>query len=307
MGRIFKWIGIAFGSLLGILLLAFVILYVVGGVRWNQDYENYEVEVTTLSIPSDGANIERGKHLVTTHYCGFCHSQDLSGKVLQNNSVMAVIYAPNLTSGMGGIGNSYADEDWVRALRHGIGADGRGLVGMPARIWYQLSDDDLGAIIAYLKTIPPVDNEIPEREVGPLGRLLAALGKFPPTEAAEIDHGLTRPIPPDPAVSAVYGEYLTRSSCGACHGDNLNGGLVRGLDGGMDTVLNLTPGGELANWTQEDFVKALRTGETPSGRRLSDTMPWAFVGRMTDEELQAVWLYLQSLPELEQGTERIDW
>jgi mono/diheme cytochrome c family protein len=178
---------------------------------------------------------------------------------------------------------------------------------MPARIWYQLSDEDLGALIAYLKTLPPVDNEIPNRSVGPLGRLLTALGKFPPTEAAEINHESARPVAPEPSVSRAYGEYLTRSSCSACHGEDLNGGMVRGLEGNMDIVLNLTPGGQLANWTEDEFIKALRTGETPSGRRLYETMPWVYVGQMTDEELQAVWLYLQSLPALEQGVERIDW
>jgi uncharacterized membrane protein required for colicin V production len=86
--KILKWIGIVVGSLLGLLVLAFVILFVVGVVRWNQEYENYEVEVTAIRIPTDEASIERGKHLATTHYCGFCHGQDLSGKVLQNQAAM---------------------------------------------------------------------------------------------------------------------------------------------------------------------------------------------------------------------------
>ena len=305
--RLLKWIGIVIGSLVGLVLLAIAILFIVGGERWNQEYEGYSVEVTALSIPTDETSVKRSKHLVTTHYCGYCHGQDLSGKVLHSQPVMAVIFAPNLTPGVGGVGGSFTDDDWVRALRHGIGGDGRGLVGMPACIWYQLSDEDLGAIIAFLKTLPPVNNEIPKRSVGPLGRILAALGKFPPTEAAELDHGSARPTIPESGVSAAYGEYLTRSSCSACHGEALNGGKVRGLEGDLDIVPNLTPGGTLASWTEEDFIKALRTGETPSSRRISLTMPWPYVGQMTDEELQAVWLYLRSLPALEQGTERTDW
>jgi mono/diheme cytochrome c family protein len=231
----------------------------------------------------------------------------LSGEVLHNQPIRAVIYAPNLTPGAGGVGSRFTDQEWIKALRHGIGGDGRGLVGMPARIWSQLSDEDLAAIIAYLKTLPPVDNEIPERTLGPLGRLLAALGKFPPTEAAELDHESIRPGPIESGVTAAYGEYLTRSSCSACHGEDLSGGLVRGLQGDLEMVINLTPGGPLANWSEEEFIQTLRTGETPNRRRLSETMPWAYVGKMTDEELQAVWLYLQSLPALEQGVQRIDW
>lgn len=64
---------------------------------------------------------------------------------------------------------------------------------------------------------------------------------------------------------------------------------------------NLTPGGELAAWSEEDFFKTMRTGITPSGHQLDVEMPWMYYGRMTDEELRAMWLYLQSLPALAQG------
>jgi hypothetical protein len=84
------------------------------------------------------------------------------------------------------------------------------------------------------------------------------------------------------------------------------GGTTRTLDGELVTALNLTPGGELAGWTQADFITTLRTGVTPGGRVLSDEMPWTYVGQMTDDELEAIWLYLQSLPAREQGLERTD-
>jgi len=177
---------------------------------------------------------------------------------------------------------------------------------MPASIWYYLSDADLGALIAYLKSLPPVDNELPERRIGPLGSLMVALGQFPPSGAAVIDHDAPRPAAPDAGVTVAYGEYLVRSTCSACHGVNLNGGSVRGLDGELEIALNLTPGGALASWSEAEFITALRSGVTPSGRILSETMPWQYVGQMTDEELRAVWLYLQSLPALEQGLERTD-
>jgi len=64
---------------------------------------------------------------------------------------------------------------------------------------------------------------------------------------------------------------------------------------------NLTPGGELASWSEVDFFTAIRTGVTPSGHKLSEEMPWQNFGQMTDDELKAVWLYLQSLPALPQG------
>lgn len=273
---------------------------------WNQTYENYDVLVETVPIPTGPAAIAYGRHVATIHYCAFCHAEDLAGKVLLDAPVLVVAYAPNLTPGAGGVGATNTGEDWVRAIRHGVGHDGRGLVAMPSPIWYYLSDEDLGALIAYLQSLPPVNNELPSRQIGPLGRLMVPLGQFPPTGAAVIDHNAPRPPAPAASITVEYGEYIVRSSCSACHGVNLNGGSVRGLDGDLEIALNLTPGGELAGWSEEQFTTALRSGVTPTGRVLSDTMPWQYVGQMTDEELRAVWLYLRSLPALEQGLERTD-
>jgi mono/diheme cytochrome c family protein len=100
-------------------------------------------------------------------------------------------------------------------------------------------------------------------------------------------------------VTAAYGEYLTRT-CTECHGAQLNG-IPFGPPGEEVPSPNLTPGGELATWSEADFFKAIRTGITPSNKDLNTEMPWLYYGRMTDEELQAVWLYLLSLPALPQG------
>jgi mono/diheme cytochrome c family protein len=289
-----------------LIVLAAIILYVAGGVIWNQTYENYDVSVEPVPIPTGEAAISDGRNIATIHYCAFCHGENLAGKVLLDTPAMAVAYAPNLTGGAGGVGSTNTDEDWVRAIRHGVGHDGRGLVAMPSTIWYRLNDEDLGALIAYLRSLPPVDNELPARRIGPLGRLLVALGQFPSTGAALIDHNAPRHAAPERGITAAYGEYLAQSTCSACHGENLNGGTVRGLDGELEIALNLTPGGALADWSEAQFITALRSGVTPNGRVLSETMPWQYVGQMTDEELRAVWLYLQSLPALEQGLERTD-
>jgi hypothetical protein len=86
-----------------------------------------------------------------------------------------------------------------------------------------------------------------------------------------------------------------------CHGTELNGRLIS--EGGPEKylALNLTPGGEMKGWSEEDFITALRAGVTPSGHHLIKVMPWKYFGQMTDDELKAVWLYLQSLPALPQG------
>ena len=98
----------------------------------------------------------------------------------------------------------------------------------------------------------------------------------------------------------AYGEYLAHI-CTVCHGVNLNGAPF-GPPGQEVVTPNLTPGGELATWSEEGFINALRTGVTPSGEMLEKKeMPWESFGQMTDGELKALWMYLQSLPAKEQG------
>jgi mono/diheme cytochrome c family protein len=302
MVKVLKRIGM---GLVGLLVLGIVLVSVISTIRWNQGYENFDIPVESISIPTDEAAIARGEHIAITRFCGSCHGDNLAGGYLMNELVLAVIPAPNLTAGTGGVGLTNTDEDWIRAIRHGVGHDNRGLIGMPARIWYQLIDEDLGALIAYLKNIPSVDNEFPKRKIGPAFRLMLTLGLAPVSEAPLIDHSASRPSAPQPGVTLEYGEYLALG-CTACHGPTMNGGTIRDLNGELVTALNLTPGGELQGWSEEDFITAIRTGETPSGHVMSEIMPWRYVGQMTDKELQAIWLYIQSLPALEQGTERTD-
>jgi mono/diheme cytochrome c family protein len=199
----------------------------------------------------------------------------------------------NLTPGGGGIDKEFTDEDWIRAIRHGIGTDGKSLFVMPSSALGFLSDEDMGAIIAYLKSVTPVDNQLPETRLGPMGRLLIL--QDPQILAASvIDHeALAKQSFSKPDAGKAYGAYLA-NTCKFCHGENLAGGDTPGAG------LNLTPGGNLANWTFEDFKYALRTGVTPEGNQLDpELMPWKNIGKLDDTELEAIWLYLTSLPAVE--------
>jgi mono/diheme cytochrome c family protein len=299
--KILKWISIALGSLIGLLILAFAVLYVIGTVKWNRLHGTYDVPVETISIPTDQASIARGEHIATIRGCGHCHIDNFSGQTAGAPAVL-ILSAPNLTSGEGGVGATNTDEDWVRAIRHGVGHDGRGLILMPSRAWYYLSDEDLGALIVYLKNLPPVDNVLPSTDLGPVGRVMLALGQLPPEiipAAKTIDHNSPRPVAPEPGVTVEYGEYLARP-CALCHGANFNGRILRESDI-VYVALNLTPGGEMVGWSEEDFITTMRSGVTPGGHKLKDFMPWKYFRQMTDDELKAVWMYLQSLPALPQG------
>jgi len=301
ISKILKWIGIVLGSLVGLLVLAFAVLYIIGTVKWNRLHGQYDVPVETITVPTDQASIVRGEHIATIHMCRHCHMDNLGGQTAGAPAIITLV-VPNLTSGAGGVGTANTDEDWVRAIRHGVGQDRRGLVLMPSRVFYYLSDDDLGALVAYLKSLPPADHEQPATNLGPIGRVMLALGQLPPEivpNVTVIDHNAPRPDAPEPGLTVEYGEYLAHT-CTLCHGSSLNGQTVR-EGGNVYVALNLTQGGEMRGWSGEDFITTLRTGVTPSGHKLIDFMPWKYFGQMTDDELKAVWLYLQSLPPLPQG------
>jgi mono/diheme cytochrome c family protein len=302
--RIRRRIIIALGGLVILLMLAIAAVYLMSENIYNREYLNHHIPVDVIPIPTDRTSVSRGEHLATIFLCRQCHGENLGGAIFPVPVEIAKLAAPNLTSGAGGIGATNTDDDWVRAIRHGVGHDGRGLGGMPSRVFYYLGDQDLGALIAYLKSLPPVDNELPAKSIGPLGRLALVLRQFPQPEVAVIDHDGPRPLVPEPGVSVEYGQYVARS-CTLCHGVRLNGGYIRSPDGKLLLAPNLTLGGALAFWSEDEFITTLRTGVTPGGSRFR-VMPWQYLGRMADEEMRAVWLFLKSLSALEQGQSRTD-
>jgi mono/diheme cytochrome c family protein len=295
MKVVLKWIGIVLG---GIAVLAII---AVLGLMWSADSRfnrKYDVPVEAITISSDAASLAVGKHWAEIH-CQACHGEDLGGNTeFFDDPDMGYVDAPNLTSGQGGFGATATDADWVRAIRHGVKKDGTSVFIMPSNDFYYLSDADLGGVIAYLKSVPPVNRETRARNFKPFAKILYALGAFGNLLYAETILHDARPASPAAGVTVEYGQYLAHAhGCPSCHGPQLNG--AQPAEPGAPFAPNLTPGGELAAWTDADFMKTLRTGLTPGGQQLSDSMPWQGLGKMTDDELQAVWLYLQSLPKLD--------
>jgi mono/diheme cytochrome c family protein len=166
---------------------------------------------------------------------------------------------------------------------------------MPSEVFVHLSDEDLGAIVAYFRQVPPIDREVPRTGFGPLGRALLATGKLDILVAPKTPR--LAPVARVPRAPARdYGRYLAHiSGCHGCHGYGLSGGRVAGPPG-LPPASNLTPAGALAGWTEADFVRLMRTGTRPGGGAVHEFMPWRVNGNMTDEELHALWEYLRSVP-----------
>lgn len=298
MRKFVKWIGIAIGGLVGLLVLASVTLYLSGSARLNK---THEIQPKNIAIPTSESAIARGQHLVETlTFCQACHGDNLGGKVFIDEPMMATVYASNLTSGQGGVGAIYSDADYVGAIRHGVNPEGRGLMIMHSDVFNNLSEEDLGAVVAYVKNVPAVDREIPDRRLLPLGRILVALGLFdseaiPFIPAEVIDHGAPFVEMPEREATADYGQYLMSITlCSMCHGSDLKGGppLEPGMPAGPDIAAYGAPGG----WSEEQFITTIRTGVTPYGKELaSEFMPWDIYANMTDDELAAIWQYIASL------------
>ena len=290
--RIVRAVGWSLAALVGLVVVAVAAVYLVSSRRLA---ETYAVTPPALAIPTDSARIERGRHLAQSRLgCADCHGPDLGGKPVVEDAMFGHFIAPNLTRGTGGVGGSYTDADWVRAVRHGVRPNGRALLFMPSEVFAHLSEQDLGDVIAYVKQVPPVDRTMPETRPGPIGRALVTF-QAAAIPARAIDHAAAFTSPPPEAATVEYGQYLAASSgCLACHGPALDG-----VGGGGDPAVkptNLTTGGPTASWTEGDFVRALRTGKRPDGSEIREEMPWKTMGRMTDEELRALYLYIRSVP-----------
>ncbi len=265
----------------------------------------YDVPAPNFAIPDDDASRQRGEHLVqTVGGCADCHGgTNLVGAIVFDDPLIGTLAAPNLTPGNPRIA-AYSDSDWVAAIRHGVGADGRALVGVSAGSLRHLSNADTAAIIAFLKSSRPFPRTLPARRMGPMGRLFVALAPLLPEPgrlgilpAAFIDHEVRPAAAPESAVSAAYGQYLVRLTCVECHHEDLAGGTDPGEG------LNITPGGRVGKWSEADFVRALRSGRRPDGTFLdADMMPSGRLRRFTEDELSAIWLYLQSVPAVTEPT-----
>ncbi|MBP9143132.1 MAG: cytochrome c [Thermoanaerobaculia bacterium] len=286
MRKFLKWIGISLATVAGALVVLVAVLVFLGGRKLSA---TRTVAVETVAVPSDPAAIERGAHLARTR-CVFCHGDDLGGKKFIDDASFMVVNGPNLTRGRGGLGSSYADDaTWVRAIRHGVNAQGRALIVMPSEVFYFLSDNDTGDLVAYLKSLPPVDRDWPAPRPSVLAKALLGAGKLDSmVPFLYMDHQAARPAQPPPGATAENGEYIARTfGCRNCHGADLSGQLTPGPKKYL--AGNLTPGGPLKEWDEEIFLQMV------DGRE-HEEMPWGMLRSMHEDEQRALWRFLAAQP-----------
>lgn len=301
MNRWGKRIGYALGGVVVLLLVVVGAVYALSERRFRQ---TYDVPGEELSVSADSATLARGAHIAkAVSGCEDCHGEGLRGKPVIDGAPMGRLVAPNLTRGEGGVGAQLTAQSVERALRHGVGRDGRALRIMPSQDYQHMSDDDTRAVISYVLNLAPANNALAPSKLMLLPRALLVGGALPLLPAEALKDSAARPMTATPGATKEYGAYLSLiSGCKGCHGMGLAGGKIAGGDPAWGPASNLTPSGNLGKWTESDFIQTMRTGARPDGYVLKDPMPWKTIGKMTDDELRALWLYLQSVPAKPYGT-----
>lgn len=280
-------------ALLILVVIAAAVIYILSEQRVGQSYMAPAVALAVAPATTPEV-LERGEYLAGIMGCHECHGTDLGGKLLGDAPPFR-IEPPNLTRGAGGVGAQYDAEDWERAVRHAIGADGRGLYIMPSSAYRHLSDADMAALIAYLESVPPVDGAHEGLVLKPLGRALVAFGALKPEVVEEAVSIAQAPVP---GPTAAYGGYVASITCMHCHGAALDGGP--NPDPAGPDVPSLRPAAE---WTATQFAHAMRQGFTPDDRRLDPMfMPWPAFSTMKDDDVRALHTYLRSLSGLPADT-----
>lgn len=305
------------------LVAAAALIYLFTAYPKAEPPEGHPVEATP-------ARLARGEYLAKhVTVCIDCHStrewQYFSGPIVpgtegkggeaidESKGFPGAVYAANITPAA--LGN-WTDGELARAITDGINKNGEALFPlMPYLAYRHLSQEDLYSLIAYLRTLPPIPNEIPERRLNFPLNLIVRLIPEPATPQPN----------PDASDTVAYGRYLTQiAGCHFCHTPEDNGKKVPGMDfaGGMrfpfpggDVVqsLNITPDKEtgLGDWDKETFIQIFRSYSPEEVRltpvlpgELNTVMPWTMYSGMTDDDLGAIYEFLRTVPPVKNAVER---
>ena len=288
-------------------VVVFLVVVIVGAVAFAQFgserklHRGVSVVVQPIAIATDAASIERGSYLYKSRGCASCHGADGAGKVVFDNGGFRV-KSPHISGGDGSVTASYKPEDWVRTIRHGVKPSGEPLLVMPSEDYTRLTDADVGAIVGYIRSLPPVAGTAAEFTVPLLVRFLYAAGLI--KDAAEkIDHTLPPAQPFASNDALAHGAYVA-AACQGCHNESLSGGPIPGAPPNWPPAANLTPGPDSAITRYPD-AKALaamfRSGKRPDGTSVNDAMPFAMLREISDDDLDALYVFLKTLPAKKHG------
>jgi mono/diheme cytochrome c family protein len=300
--KILKWTGI-------------ILLVLIAGATvatYSRQHLHYDAPYPNIKASKDSIIIAQGRTIVLgAGHCVDCHSKtknvdsvlrlgqdpELSGGY-KFDLPFGTFYTRNLTPDSAtGIGRM-TDGEIARVLRYSVHKNGEAV--LPFMPFQNMTDEDLTAVISYLRSLKPVHNPIPESHYNVMGNVIKAFMIKPTGPTEEIQKSIQRDT------TAAYGKHLvmTIANCNECHTkrDGIGGYVGEPLAGGTEfheegkpTLItpNLTPdsSSRIFGWSQDDFIRRFRMGKLIPYSH----MPWESYGRMTDDELKAIYKYLKTL------------
>jgi len=247
--KVLKWAGYGLAGLAGACALAVGGAYAVSEAMIRGSVEKPTV---TLVASSDPGAVERGRRVAKLNGCHDCHGDRLEGRLFHDEMPIIRAWGPNLSLALAG----QSDADIDRAVRRGVGADGRKLWIMPSSAFMHLTDQETADLIAYLRTFKPTGEKQPRLQVGHIGRLGVLLGQFKSEPELIKANGLRLQLE-DLGPRYAQGRAIARA-CIECHGQRLEGlAFLKSPDLTM-----------AASYDREDFERLLHTGVAAGDRKL---------------------------------------
>lgn len=289
--RWLRVLGIGLGSLV---LLAAAAL--ATGILLAERKQQRRVDVAVQAVPykSDAAALERGRYLYASRGCVDCHGANGAGRTFVDDGALTIA-GPNITTGPGGVVGAYQPVDWVRAIRHGVDPKGRALMVMPSEDYNRFTDDDLAALVAHIRSLPPQTGSGAVVKLPLPVRALYGFGVVPDA-ASRIDHTLPPQQPVPEGVTLAHGQYVA-NMCIGCHREGLVGGKIPGGPPDWPPASRLAPGegSVMGRYADADaLIGMFRSGKRPDGTAVQ-VMPFESLGQMSETDLRALHLYLKNL------------
>lgn len=285
MKRVVRWLTRLTVALMVLVMLGVTVIYARSESILRR---SYEVEGIGVTLPTDAASIAEGQRLARTRGCyGGCHGTGYGGEVFMDepfpmNLLLGRVVTPALTS----LAADRTDSELERSIRHGLDPAGRSVLIMPSEAFAHMSDEDLGKILASIRSEAPSGGLEAERRMGPMARFFILRGLFR-VPATIIDHDAAPPAR-TPTEPDELGEYLAVSVCAECHGLDLGGAPAFGPAPAIPPLAVVT------GYTRPQFERLMREGVPASGVNL-DLMKEVAVARFShfnQSEVDGLFAYL---------------
>lgn len=279
MRKALRWLGYGLG---GLLILALLFAAWVWFASWRVLTRTHEAAAERLATPTAAQRADAGRQARILG-CSNCHGARLEGRMMFDAGPFARVWAPNLTE----LAARTSDRQLAAAIRQGVGHDGRALYVMPSPMYSRLSDQEVAALIGYIRAAPRIGERVSGIQWGPIGRFVLAKGDLPSALDRIAEFRTRQPLDTGPATAA--GRRLAATVCAECHGADLSGG--------QPTPDTSAPGLAIAGaYDLAQFTRLLRTGRPPNGRDLGlmREVSEQDLSQLNDAEIAALLAYLQA-------------